>query len=55
MNSDLWFERATNRKPTRNNIVRHNLVQKRANPEYKRQFFSSRVVDNCNNLPTEIR
>ena len=42
VNCDLWFERACKRRPTRNNIVRHNLVPRRSNHEYRRQFFSSR-------------
>ena len=52
VNCDLWFERAGKRRPTRNNIVRHNLVPRRSNHEYRRKFFSSRVVDRWNNLPT---
>ena len=55
VNSELWFERADNRRPTRNNVVRHNLVPKNANHEFRRQFFSSRVVDKWNSLPTDVR
>ena len=55
VNSELWFERADNRRLSRNNVVRHNLVPKKANHEFRRQFFSSRVVDKWNSLPTDVR
>ena len=53
--SELWFERADNRWPTRSNAAKFNLIPKRTHHEYRRNFFSSRVVDKWNSLPSEIR
>ena len=55
VNSELWFERADSRRTTRNNAVRHNLVPKRSHHEYRRNFFSQRVVETWNLLPAEMR
>ena len=55
VNSELWFERADSRRTTRNNAVRHNLVPKRSHHEYRRNFFSQRVVETWNLLPAEVR
>ena len=50
VNSELWFERADSRRTTRNN-----LVPKRSHHEYRRNFFSQRVVETWNLLPAEVR
>ena len=55
VNSELWFERADSRRTTRNNAVRHNLMPKRSHHEYRRNFFSQRVVETWNLLPAEVR
>ena len=55
VNSDLWFERAESRRPTINNAVKHNLVPKRSHHEYRKNFFSLRVVEKWNSLPSEVR
>ena len=52
---ELWFERADSRRPTRSNTVKHSLVPRRTQHEYRRNFFSSRVVDHWNSLPSEMR
>ena len=54
-NSDQWFERANSRRATRNSTVKHNLVPKRGQHEYRRNFFSSRVIVTWNSLPEAIR
>ena len=52
---ELWCERADSRRPTRSNAMRHNLVLRRTHHEYRKNFFSSRVVDQWNSLPAEMR
>ena len=54
-NSEMWFERADIRRVTRNNAVRHNLVPKRGQHEYRRNSFSHRVIEAWNNLPVTVR
>ena len=53
--SDQWFESANNRRATRNSAVRHNLVPRRSQHEYRRNFFSSRVIVTWNSLPEAVR
>ena len=55
VNSEPWFERADSRRTTRSNTVRHNLVPKRSHHEYRRNFFSQRVVEKWNLLHSEVR
>ena len=54
-NSDPWFERATSRRVTRNSAVRHNLAPKRGQREFRRNFFSSRVIVTWNSQPEAVR
>ena len=54
-NSDQWFERANNRRATRNNTVRHNLVPKQGQHKFRRNFFSSRVIMTWKSLPKAVR
>ena len=54
-NSDPWFERATSRRVTRNSAVRHNLAPKRGQHEFRRNFFSSRVIVTWNSQPEAVR
>ena len=53
-NSEMWFERTDIRRVTRNNAVRHNLVPKRGQHEYRRNFFSLRVIKEWNSLPVTV-
>ena len=38
--SEQWFERGNIRRVTRNNAVRHNLVPKRGQQEYRYRYRS---------------
>jgi hypothetical protein len=49
--SEQWFERAAGRRPTRIATGTNNLVPRRAQHDYRRNFFSLRVVDTWNRLP----
>ena len=54
--SDQWFERADNRRPTRAAAGRDNIVKKkRSHHEFRNNFFSSRVADEWNALPDDIK
>jgi hypothetical protein len=53
--SEQWFEKAAGRRPTRQNRGRDNLVPKRGNHEFRRGFFSLRVVENWNHLPDSVK
>ena len=43
--SEQWFERANTRRTTRNTAGEFNLLPKRCNHEYRRNFFSQRVIE----------
>ena len=52
-----WFTRVDN---SHNRVTRlaadpYNLVKKRANNELYKNFFSRRVIDSWNNLPSDIK
>jgi hypothetical protein len=53
--SEQWFEKAATRRPTRQSSGRDNLIPKRGNHEFRRGFFSHRVVDNWNLLPDAVK
>jgi Reverse transcriptase (RNA-dependent DNA polymerase)/Endonuclease-reverse transcriptase len=53
--SEQWFEMAANRRPTRMAAGTNNLVPKRGGHDYRRGFFSLRVVDNWNRLPDAVK
>jgi hypothetical protein len=55
MFSEQWFERAANRRTTRMAAGTNNLVPQRGNHEYRRGFFSLRVVDTWNRLPDAVK
>ena len=50
--SELWFERADNRWPTRSNAAKFNLIPKRTHHEYRRNFFSSSY---CESVQTPVQ
>jgi ribonucleases P/MRP protein subunit RPP40 len=52
---EQWFERAAGRRPTRMAAGLDNLVPRRAQHEYRRNFFSLRVVDAWNRLPAAVK
>jgi ribonucleases P/MRP protein subunit RPP40 len=52
--SEQWFERAANRGTTRMAAGTNNLVPKRGNHDYRRGFFSLKVVDKWNRLPDAV-
>ena len=52
---ELGFVRADNRRPTRNGAGRDKLLVKRANHEYRRNYFSLRVIDDWNELPDTVK
>ena len=53
--SEQWFERANTRRTTRNTAGEFNLLPKRCNHEYRRDFFSQRVIERWNVLPTVVK
>jgi hypothetical protein len=52
---EQWFERAANRRTTRKADGTNNLVPKRGNYDYRRGFFSLRVIDTWNRLPDAVK
>ena len=50
-NSEQWYKR----RVTRKNTVRPNLVPKSDQHEFRRNFFSSRVIGTWNSLPEAFR
>jgi hypothetical protein len=53
VNSQDWFTKAVNRG-TRGTSGLDNLVKPRSEHEYRRHFFSQRVVDEWNSLPDHV-
>ena len=52
---ELGFVRADNRRPTRNGAGRDKLLMKRANHEYRKNYFSLRVIEDWNELPDTVK
>ena len=47
--------RADERRLTRANAGKDNLLKRRCNHEFRNRFFSSRVIDEWNGLPNEVK
>ncbi len=54
VNSQDWFTKAVN-QGTRSTSGLDNLVKPRSEHEYRRHFFSQRVVDERNSLPNHVK
>ena len=54
-NGEILVERADTRRPTRNYGGRDNLIVKRSQHEYRKNFFSIRVVGDWNSLPDMLK
>jgi hypothetical protein len=54
VNSKLWFTKAENRG-TRGTTGLDNMGKQRSDHEFRRQFFSQRVVDGWNCLPDNVK
>ena len=54
-NCEQWFTRADTRRPTRESSGRDNILVKRANHEFRKNFFSARVVEEWNSLPDTVK
>jgi hypothetical protein len=52
---EQWFELAADRRPTRQSSGVSNLLARRSNHEYRREFFSNRVVEKWNRLPDTVK
>jgi hypothetical protein len=53
--SDRWFKMANSRRTMRLTAGARNLLPKRGQHEYRREFFSLRVVDTWNRLPEPVK
>ena len=53
--SDDFFTRADEQRPTRAAAGKDNLVKKRSHHEFRKNFCSSRVTDEWNGLPDNIK
>ena len=53
--SDQWFSRADMRRPTRTTAGRDILLKERSNHEFRRNFYSQRVIDPWNELPDQLK
>jgi len=54
-NSDTMFQRADTRRPTRDRSGKDNLLLKRSQHEFRKNFFSNRVICEWNALPDKIK
>ena len=53
--SEQFFRRADERRVTRATTGTDNLVKGRSNHEFRANFFSSRVIEDWNNLPNAVK
>jgi hypothetical protein len=53
--SEQWFAKAASRRPTRMAAGYNNLLPKRGLHDFRRGFFSLRVVDPWNRLPDDVK
>ena len=54
VNSQIWFEKAVNRG-TRGSSGLDNILKPRAGHDFRRNFFSQRVIDDWNSLPDNVK
>ena len=54
-NSEMWFTRADAGRSTRSASGKDNMVQKRCHHEFRRNFFSQRVIGEWNTLPDQVK
>jgi ribonucleases P/MRP protein subunit RPP40 len=53
--SAQWFDMAATRRPTRHSTGTMNLIPKRAQHDFRREFFSHRIVEKWNRLPDAVK